>query len=194
VNDQLCHFDPADPLATCEGETERANAALRDYAAMGPGRSLGKLARRYATAGGSRAKRGQPPTARLATLESWSARYAWRARVQAIDDAHRAELAALERTDREARRKARMGIYSLIQQRAAQALQSYRFFEEDKETGEVRQLVPFRDIVAALDKAAAGQRAEEELEGERGVSAEGAFAELSTDELKALLTAFGALE
>lgn len=75
-------FDPADPLALVAGETERANAALRDYAMMGPGRSLLRLAEAYRT------RTGGVPTKQLSTLKAWSARYHWRERCYAVDDAY----------------------------------------------------------------------------------------------------------
>jgi len=64
----------ADPLAGAAGESPKANAALRDYALLGPGRSLRALLRRYQ-------EQPDPPTRRLATLESWSSQNRWQARL-----------------------------------------------------------------------------------------------------------------
>jgi len=70
-------FDTQDPLAQCEGESDRANAALRDYAHMGAGRSLRRLAKRYASVPQTEA----PPTRSAGTVSGWSVRYAWQARI-----------------------------------------------------------------------------------------------------------------
>jgi len=61
------------------GETRRANAALREYALMGPGRSLLKLHARFRAIPKKNAP--QPPTRRLSTLKLWSTKYDWVARV-----------------------------------------------------------------------------------------------------------------
>lgn len=74
-----------DPLARrVPGEGKRANAALRDYAAMGAARSLRALLERYvqrATSLGAT----RPPTVLWRTICSWSQRQNWVARVDAYD-------------------------------------------------------------------------------------------------------------
>ena len=71
-------WDALDPLAQVEGETPKANLALRDYALLGGGRSLRSLQKEYQ----ARAERGErPPTVRMATLEEWSSKNRWQARV-----------------------------------------------------------------------------------------------------------------
>jgi hypothetical protein len=67
-------FDPERPLDRIQGETLRANAALRAYALMGPGRSLRKLAQN-----GSQ----QTGTKHLPSLERWSRQLGWVRRVEA---------------------------------------------------------------------------------------------------------------
>ncbi len=58
-------------------ETERAKAAFADYLAMGPGRSLEKLAEQYQNV-------TEPcPTRRLNTLKGWSTNFAWQDRIAA---------------------------------------------------------------------------------------------------------------
>jgi len=88
-------FLPDRPLERCKGETQRANQALRDYVFMGPGRSLVKLARQYKQKISDRSHRLSPdvPTVNgRITLEVWSRKYAWQARLaaweqqQAIED------------------------------------------------------------------------------------------------------------
>lgn len=64
----------------------RANQALRDYALMGPGRSIAKLLNRYGNSNAS------IPTKRLQTLYEWSSNFKWQDRVarweylQALED------------------------------------------------------------------------------------------------------------
>lgn len=72
-------FDPANPLAKMPGETQRANDALRDYYAMGPGRSLTNLLESYRNQEATK----PPPTKRLDSLKGWSTKFAWVARVEA---------------------------------------------------------------------------------------------------------------
>jgi len=69
-------WDRTDPLAQARGESKRANQALHDYSAMGPGRSLRRLRERYIQQASSSPPAGfRPPTASLATLETWSLKH-----------------------------------------------------------------------------------------------------------------------
>lgn len=75
-------WDPDDPLARMPGETGRQNAALHDYAAMGAGRSLASLERRYQDqrrTGGA----PKPPSTSLTTIKKWSTTNDWQARITA---------------------------------------------------------------------------------------------------------------
>ena len=74
-------FDIEKPLAQIPGESDLANAALRDYALMGAGRSLRKLWKKYTTDRPATAP--LPPTQYLATLKTWSSTLGWQARVKA---------------------------------------------------------------------------------------------------------------
>ena len=56
-------------------ESPRAVRAFSDYLAMGPSRSLARLARRY------RSEPTSAPTRRLTTLKVWSATYGWGTRI-----------------------------------------------------------------------------------------------------------------
>lgn len=91
-------FDRESPLERSGRESLRANQALRDYALMGPGRSLRKLLRQYREQSESRARAlaagglrqpgeslAEPPTLREASLMTWSAAYAWQERVATWD-------------------------------------------------------------------------------------------------------------
>ena len=80
-------------------DTSRAYAALVDFAAMGPGRSLEKLVQMWATTG-----LAKPPTKWLSTLKRWSSEGAWVARlidydtaVARSDEAARASVRAARR-------------------------------------------------------------------------------------------------
>jgi len=84
-----------DPLARYKGESRRANDALQDYYLMGSGRSLAKLLERYRGQSEGKPGVGEPPTRRKATLEGWSVRYQWQARVdraKELDDQRTQEL------------------------------------------------------------------------------------------------------
>ena len=79
-------WDRTDPLAQARGESKRANQALRDYAAMGPGRSLRKLHEHYIQQASSNPPTGfRPPTTSFATLSTWSLKHDWTARADRFD-------------------------------------------------------------------------------------------------------------
>jgi hypothetical protein len=113
-------WDWDNPLGRYTGETSRANAALQDYVDLGPGRSLAVLARGYRgeIAPGEpyfelfKAYRGQgqgkpgaiPPTRQLSTLEGWSSRFQWQARLsryQQIDNERREAIRETRRQELE---------------------------------------------------------------------------------------------
>ena len=74
--------DTDDPLARIPGESRRANQALRDYAAMGVGRSLDALLTQYIDL----AMTGHRPLTKVRfTLHEWSRRNHWVARAAAHD-------------------------------------------------------------------------------------------------------------
>lgn len=70
-------------------ESPRAHQALRDYAHMGPARSIRKLHAAYVAqveAWSKDPSKGvYPPTVRLSTLNGWSVLHRWQARVEAWD-------------------------------------------------------------------------------------------------------------
>jgi hypothetical protein len=66
-------------------ESSRARAAFTAYLALGPGRSLERLAATYQTC-----TKPAPPTRHLTTLKQWSAAHRWQERVMQ----HERELAA----------------------------------------------------------------------------------------------------
>lgn len=86
------------PIERITTDTSRSYAALCDYAAMGPGRSLEKLCERY------RSDTSTVPTKRLTTLKDWSREDDWQNRVQVYDQALRADEDAARATIRAARR------------------------------------------------------------------------------------------
>lgn len=80
-------FDIEVPLDKGRGESDKANKALDDYARMGAGRSLRKLAEKYEKLQASD-KTGTdagpiPPTTSLKTLGTWSNKFRWLDRVEA---------------------------------------------------------------------------------------------------------------
>lgn len=107
----MSYYDLSDPLLRIANEPTKANQALRDYAFMGPGRSLAKLVRRYrdvikastdAGAGGGNRLQNLPPTRRLPTLAKWSVKYSWQARVDRYDELQSIELEYLAEQRRRA--------------------------------------------------------------------------------------------
>ncbi|MCK4958003.1 MAG: hypothetical protein KAT00_01350 [Planctomycetes bacterium] len=70
-------WNPETPLERVKGESRKSNQALRDYAMMGSGRSLRKLAERY------KQYANEPPTRFNNTLATWSLKNHWVARVEA---------------------------------------------------------------------------------------------------------------
>jgi hypothetical protein len=98
-------YNADDPLALMNGENEKANKALNDYALMGVARSWRKLIDRYqqdstALAAYKANPAGwdkntpiplQPPSMRQNTFAVWSKKYAWEERVQLFDALQRAD-------------------------------------------------------------------------------------------------------
>ena len=108
-----------DPLARYIGETRKSNAALLDYALMGPGRSLRKLSAQYVKQVSS-----SPPTRKWNTITTWSLRYHWVARVAAWE-AIKATADEAEWDER--RRKIREGEWSQAQTLLDRAEQMLKF-------------------------------------------------------------------
>lgn len=78
------------PLLRVKGESQRANDALKDYYAMGSGRSLRKLHDFYSQQASDETSMERPPTTKWTTLSKWSAMFDWVERVreqQAIQEA-----------------------------------------------------------------------------------------------------------
>lgn len=96
-------------------ESKKAYQALRDYAYLGPARSLRRLHALYVEQAADTAKDAPlPPTVRLASLMAWSARHDWQARIDAWD----------RERDEEAERavKAARLVLALAAQKAASSL------------------------------------------------------------------------
>ena len=96
-------WDSDAPFARAKWETQKANRALKDYIAMGPGRSLTKLHKVYTE---DTLEKGESPTKCLRTLKNWSSRYDWQARLACWDELEREDE---EETWRDRRRKIREG-------------------------------------------------------------------------------------
>lgn len=77
------YWDPENPLGKADGESKKANRALRDYAFMGVGRTLDALAGLY----GEWAGQGKrPPTVSRTTIGTWCFRGRWVDRVKRWED------------------------------------------------------------------------------------------------------------
>lgn len=78
-------WNPENPLAPIDGETDKANQGLHDYALMGRHRALKKLAEKYEEDERRRARGDtsvpDPPTLSEYTINNWSAKYDWQNRV-----------------------------------------------------------------------------------------------------------------
>jgi len=105
----LVVWDASHPLERCQGESRNANAALRDYALMGSGRSLRKLLARYDGRSADDAQTEEPPTRYWSTLSGWSCKFDWVARVARWDEIQHEqavrEFEAARRADRTIRIK-----------------------------------------------------------------------------------------
>lgn len=73
-----------EPLARRPGESRRANAALRDYALSGAGRSIRGLVDGYVARKAS-GEQAAPPTTQRSTAFGWSLKFEWQARVDAFE-------------------------------------------------------------------------------------------------------------
>lgn len=82
-------FSELPPLHRRPGESLRANQALRDYALLGPGRSIRKLLEKYKSS--KNPPGSTPPTLRQGTIEKWSSQFSWQARVAAWEQTLAAE-------------------------------------------------------------------------------------------------------
>ena len=81
----MFEWDAADPLALVAGaESPKANQALGDFYALGPGRSMPILERAYRGR-----TEGVPPTRQLSKLKEWSSAYGWLDRVAAAENIER---------------------------------------------------------------------------------------------------------
>jgi hypothetical protein len=85
-----------DPLARVPGESKLASQALQDYARQTPGkRSLRELRAGYIQRASSSDAAQTPPTTKQNTLDAWSLRNEWQARVNRFDDLEVARVQAL---------------------------------------------------------------------------------------------------
>lgn len=152
------------PLERGIGETSRANAALRDYAFTGPGRSLRSLGARYANA----PQTESPPTRYPSTVFGWSVRYAWQARIAVWERIKAAEdEAEWDRRRREWREtefsKAQKLIERVEQMLAYPLSEQLVTREEHRPDGKVVQHVTVRPVRWSQRDIAAFLRAASEL-------------------------------
>ena len=133
-------WDRADPLAQAAGESRRANQALRDYAAMGPARSRRQLRERYLQQPSSNPPAGfRPPTASLATLETWSLKHGWVARTERWDGLAAQEAEAAWRERREEEREEEWQLTRALFRRGREMLEYPLVVEVEDEEGRTVQ-------------------------------------------------------
>lgn len=77
------NFDHDAPLSRIKNETQKAHDAFMDYFLMGSGRAHRKLTKRYIEQGQREGEAGAkaPPTKVLNTVQGWSTRHHWQARI-----------------------------------------------------------------------------------------------------------------
>lgn len=163
-------WNPEDPLGQCPGELHKANVALWDYALMGPGRSLAKLARLYS--------KDAPdfyfvPTRHLRTLKVWSSRYRWQDRIAAWARMGTEHDEELWRKRQHQLRELEWGQSQRLFERAKQMLQ-YPLSQVVKEEGaenKVQIIAPagwsLRDVARFLETASKLGRLSAEMQTER---------------------------
>lgn len=123
-------WDRERPLARIKGETKKANAALRDYARLGAGRSLAILWRSYH----DQPMTGQlPPTRNHGTLKNWSAAHSWVARVERWDKLESEKEDQKWRERRDQWREDLFDLSTVRGQKALKAMLDYPLFEETVE-------------------------------------------------------------
>lgn len=178
-------------------ETPRARQAWADYLALGPGRSLEALLRRYQSATAA-------PTHRIASLKEWSTRFGWQARLQEIADRQAREA---EEREAEYRRAIMEQGYALAHERVqvlkelaeklrAELVDGGRLWVDDVKTvgrGEGAREVPIERFNAAeveqlrgllddIAKEKSERVKRQELMGKDGGPIEVDYAGLSDDE------------
>jgi len=144
-------WDRADPLAQAAGESRRANQALRDYAAMGAGRSLRKLHGRYVQQPSNNPPTGfHAPTASFTTLSTWSLKHDWVARAERWDQVAAQEAEAAWRERREEEREEEWHLTRALFRRARDMLDYPLVVEvEDEEGKPVQRATNWRMADAA---------------------------------------------
>lgn len=139
-----------------KGETKNAVLACNDYLRMGLARSLRSLLSHY-----REVEQNEAPTLSLATLNAWSAKYAWQKRADLYDAAIEAEKQAAEKERQRAiaeRRKAIMeeGValdFERVERlkRLADEIESQIYYQT-KPTEEALRLLGIADLVAAAEE------------------------------------------
>lgn len=138
-------FNNDDPLAIVQGEPEKENKCLNDYALMGVARSWRKLIDRYQQDIALIAKYKaaplawdknqpipqQPPTVRQMTMATWSKKFLWQERVARFDELERIKERKEFESDRIEWKKRRLDMLKAAFLKAAQML-SLMDAEKDK--------------------------------------------------------------
>ena len=114
-------FDPEDPLAFIDDESNKCNEALHLYVEMNGYRSLPKFEKWLRE---EAAKGNDVPTTSIKTLWDWSKKHAWMARVRAYDDLLRRDREAIFQDSREKAHKARIAVAEAALVKANEALKN----------------------------------------------------------------------
>ena len=167
-------WDYNDPLESIDKETVKSNAAMRDYALMGPGRSFQALTDQYREISQSytkatpakRRKDGirKPPTIHISSLKNWSRRWDWVARVARWDviqsdgqrEVYQRRQLEIREKDWELGEKLRDKVYELIDD-----LENFKTTEtiETMEDGERVRVITVKLNTTVAQLANAGKKA-----------------------------------
>jgi hypothetical protein len=134
-------------------EPARAHQAFLDYVRLGAGRSLRQLHAVYVKRASSKPQADSPPTTRLSTLFTWSARHAWQPRLAAYrEERQKADQAVWEQR-RAAVREADWQAGEALRDLAAQVLaQTPQFVKTARRLVKGGKGVPDREVITlALD-------------------------------------------
>lgn len=119
-----------DPLAHIKWESEAAHQALVDFWRMGPTRTPGKLARKYANM--PHDIEVEPPTRSFGTIQTWCREKWWRARIRAAHNLHIQQQEALWRQRQLELRQQDWELGNKLRQQVLDFLDLVPFFEKKR--------------------------------------------------------------
>ena len=132
------------------GESQNAHSALLDYIFMPPHeRSLRLLCEKYMQQ--RREGHVEPPTVRIATLEEWSRRYFWQARLDVVLAEERARRIQAEQEQIEAMHQRHIQMAQALQAKALLWLK-----EEENKLYKPADVLAFLKVATAMERQARG--------------------------------------